>query len=396
MLGNPHRSSSRLLALWIANVFGLIVVGGCGDGAANTPPPREPLHVVATTYAMADIVRAVGGDRVRVEWWVESGQSLAELSDTPQRRQQVNNVDLIVTRGQADPWTLGGIGNAYQDQRILRLDTFATAQELDPAHYIWLDPLVARDLADELGRRLGVLDPANASMFRTNADGFQHEVTALWESRVSALYRRGGGGPFVTLDRAFLPLARRFGLEDVRIVNVDLREPTPFNVKQIREATRAAGGDAIFASAEMPAPLLREWELRLSMPVLALDPLGTSARTGHSTYLQLLRYNLEQLQKGMESAKPRERSSGPAPIGAVMDSRPEDQPTAPPEPTETPDTTQPASTTPKAPVPAPAPTSPLVAPRPRSSFERVPLNIPKPTLPGEPARPASRPAPAVK
>ena len=59
--------------------------GGCKRTKANSD---DPVDVLATVYAMADIAKQVGGDYVTAEWYVEDGQSLTELSETPQRRQQ--------------------------------------------------------------------------------------------------------------------------------------------------------------------------------------------------------------------------------------------------------------------------------------------------------------------
>src|SRR5439155_3337523 len=73
---------------------------GCKRDAAapaTTASNAEPIHVLTTVYALADVVRQIGGDRVDVQWFVESGQSLDQLKETPERRQQFRNADLIVT-----------------------------------------------------------------------------------------------------------------------------------------------------------------------------------------------------------------------------------------------------------------------------------------------------------
>jgi ABC-type Zn uptake system ZnuABC Zn-binding protein ZnuA len=377
-------------ALMVATVTvaAAALCGGCDRSNNAAPAPsRETMRVVATTYAMADIVRTIGGPRVRVEWWVESGDSLAELNETPERRLQLNSVDLVVTRGQVDPWTLMGVGNTFQDQRILRIDTLPSARAHDPSHYIWLDPAVARELADELVTRLGAIDPPHAAQFRANADKFQHEIDTM-TAPVEQNIIRAGGGPFVTLDRGFLPLARRFGLIDVKIPRVNLSEPTSFNVKQLKLATQKEQGGAIFGSAETPIALLRDWEARLGIPVLPLEPLGTSARTGRSTYLEMLRYNLAQLEKGVALSKPRERAE-PGPLGAVM----YEPPKYAPPPND-------AATQPATDESEPAPAGPRYQPQSRPSVERMRFNLPLPTTgPTGPVRspllpPSYNPAPA--
>src|SRR4051812_43543546 len=60
---------------------------GCGcSRSAGAGSEKDPVHVLASVYALADIAREIGGDRVEVQWFVEDGQSLTELAETPERR----------------------------------------------------------------------------------------------------------------------------------------------------------------------------------------------------------------------------------------------------------------------------------------------------------------------
>jgi zinc transport system substrate-binding protein len=290
---------SRLLPISLILAF---VCFGCGRGGQGNQD--EPVHVLATVYALADIAREIGGDRVRVEWFVENGQSLNELSETPERRQQLRTAELIVTRGAPDPWTLEGAGDAYQDRRLIRLDALASTRDADPSQYLWLDPRTALEVADELTTRLSALRPKSENYFKGNASRFRQKVAELTEQTSRTINRTSGGGPFVTLDRGFLPLARRFGLEEVRVENVLPSYLNPFTVNRLRNAARDAGAGAVFLSSETAQPLVREWQGRLGMPVFTLDPLGTSAPTGRSTYLVLLHYNLQQLMAGTARSRP--------------------------------------------------------------------------------------------
>ena len=297
ILGRPLQRRVVLCA-----VLGSILAGGCKK---PPPPPREKIAVLATVYAVADIARQVGGDRVKVEWLIEAGQPPDELEETPDRRQKVRNANLVVTRGQFDSWTLEGTGNAYQDRRILRIDTLPASGEQDNTHFLWIDPRVALELANELSMRLTTLEPESGNYFSANARAFSQEVANLMEKSTIRIHQHGGG-LFATLDRRFLPLARRFGLQEVALPPVSLTDPTPYGVKALRQATKDAGARAMFASARLPIALSQEWERRLSMPVLTLEPVGSSAGSGRDTYLAMLKYNLDQLLQGVEiSAAPK-------------------------------------------------------------------------------------------
>jgi zinc/manganese transport system substrate-binding protein len=278
---------------------------GCdGDTTAAGTSPDEPVHAIASVYVLGDIIKEVGGDQVEVVSWVEDGQSLNDLVETPARRQQVRTAELLVTRGGADPWTLVGVGSNYQDRRIIRVDQLPSAKDADPSQYIWLDPRTAMELADEIASRLTTLRPKSEQRFKLNADRFSRRIADRMEAAMKSINRSAGGGPFVTLDRGFVPLAERFGMTEIPVPNIMLNEPTAYNVKQLRATTAAAGAGAIFISTENPLPLIREWQTQLGIPVLPLDPMGTSNPNGHSTYLAVLQYNLDQLQDAAARSKP--------------------------------------------------------------------------------------------
>ena len=302
----------RGMVLFVVMVLGLGGGNGCKRGeAANR---KEPVQVVTTVYALADVVRQIGGDRVNVEWFIESGQSLEPLAETPERLNSFRNADLVVTRGALEPWTLRGSGNEYNDRRILRVDALPASREVEHAHYyMWLDPQVILELSDELATRLSALQPEAEKLFRANASAFRRDVIVATDAARPPL--DGSNGAFVSVDPGFFPLAQRMGLDSVRLPRaIRLDDPTPYGVKVIKDTASKVGARAIFANAQTPPALLRDWEGRLALSVLPLDAVGSSASAGRSTYLAILKYNMEQLQRGLAMGDKRKR----APLGAPI------------------------------------------------------------------------------
>jgi ABC-type Zn uptake system ZnuABC Zn-binding protein ZnuA len=254
---------------------------------------------------MADIVRQVGGERVDVEWLVESGQQLDNIDVTPERRNKLRTADLVLTRGAVEPWMLEGSGNAYRNHRIVRADEMISSRDGDPNQYMWLDPQVGMELTDEIAERLSALEPRSESYFKGNAENLKKQIAGLIEDTTKRLSGRSGS-PFLSLDRGFLPIARRFNLSEVKPPSsLSLRDPSPYAVRVLRETAKTSGAGAIFANAETPIALLRDWESRLGLSVLPLDALGSSGGGGRSDYVSLLRYNFDQLVIGvLKTQKP--------------------------------------------------------------------------------------------
>ncbi len=291
---------NRLLALAAGT---LLLVGGCHrDSAKSAASTAEPIHVLTTVYALADVVRQIGGDRVTVEWFIESGQTLDDLKETPERRQQFRNADLIVTRGAADPWTLEGMGNSYNQRRIVRVDALPSSREGDPTHYMWLDPQTIVELTDEIATRLSTTEPENEKLFKANATRFRAEVLDISDRARPIL--DATNLQFLTIDRGFLPLARRFGLINVEVPKqVTLSDPSPYGVKVLKQLAKSVDARSIFTSTETPITLIHDWESRLGLKVLPMDALGSSAPSGRSTYTAILQYNLDQLMNGLKGTR---------------------------------------------------------------------------------------------
>ena len=303
-----HQICTTLAATLIALAIG--VVAGC-DRQAATATQQEPTHVLTTVYALAAVVKQIGQERVECQWFVEAGQSLDDLKETPERRAQWRSAELVITRGAADPWTLQGLGNAYQDRRILRIDTLPSTREADPTQYLWLDPQTVLELIDEVTTRLSTLDPKGEAEFRANATTLRREIIDACDRARPAL--DASNGAFITLDRGFLPLARRFGLSEKRPdEDISLADPSPYGVGVLKKTANDAGAKAVFANAQTPMPLVRDWEARLGLMVLPLEALGTSAPSGRSTYPAILQYNLDQLVKGLSGTKTPAQPAQPA------------------------------------------------------------------------------------
>src|SRR5438067_13318639 len=287
-----------LLPVFLILLVGM-VVGACDHApqSAPTPAPHEPLSVLATAYPLADIVRRVGDREVHVEWLMESGQSLEALEITPELKNRLRSADLVVAGGINEPWAVAGFDDSNRGQHILRLDLLETARQSPGASaQLWLDPMIAREFTNALAERLGTLQPSEQATFRRNADALLVQIDsalAEFQPRLGLL----SGTKVVVLSADFSALTSRFGLIELRPVEQSALRLSDTDITQLRQIARAQKAAGMLVGSDLSPEVLSDLQERTGLKIIPLDALGTSAQVGagHSSYVELLRYNLQQL-----------------------------------------------------------------------------------------------------
>ena len=179
--------------------------------AAAQEAAAEPLQVVATLPVLADLVREVGGPRVSVQSLSDPRQDPHYVQPTPLLMKRARDADAFVEVGlQLELWAqkvVESSGNPQIQQgqpgRIVASSGIPTLEvpeqvSRDWGHvhpygnpHLWLDPLLAADMAANVAEGLIDLDPAHAEGYRARLKDFQDRVDrALFGE---ALVQRVGG-----------------------------------------------------------------------------------------------------------------------------------------------------------------------------------------------------------
>ncbi len=217
-------------------------------------PGRALLKVVASTSDLAEFARAVGGDRVTVDYIVRGDQNPHLVEVKPSYMMKLKAADLFLEIGmQLEIWApqiIDGSRNARlqvidcsRDIHKMEVPTAkvdASQGDVHPfgnPHY-WLDPENVRVILDEIADSFGERDPADAAYFRANADRYWTSLArsiANWR-QLMAPYR---GRKLVTYHSSFSYFAHRFGLEVAGYVEPKPGiAPTPSHVVALEQQMR--------------------------------------------------------------------------------------------------------------------------------------------------------------
>lgn len=203
----------------------MLVLNGC----APTQTDNDKITVITSLFPQYDFVRQIAQDKVNVVLLLPPGVEPHSFDATPQTIVTIGNADLFIyTNAMMEPWIEKVIENVKSDKLVIvesslgieyiehgheeeEEDEEHEDEELDP--HVWLDPVNAKIMAQNILDALISIDPENAGFYQTNANTLFLQLDQLKEeydevfkdpAHKTIIY----GGHF-----AFGYLANRYGLE---------------------------------------------------------------------------------------------------------------------------------------------------------------------------------------
>ena len=272
-----------------------IAAFACGDDDASEP--GDGLRVVTTLELFADMAREVGGDRVNVTTLLPSGADPHTYELAPAQVAAIARADLVLSNGLGlEGNVLGVIEQNAGDASVTLSDGLDT---LNDNPHLWLDPALAAGYVERLRDALIDRDPdgreaygINAALYLTGLRALDDDMAAAIES-VPPQQRK-----LVTFHDAFPYLAERYGLEVVAVlVPSPGQEPSARDVVELTETLRSEAVPAAFKEPQFSAQVLELAADEAGVDVF--DLLSDAYVDGVDSYLELMRFNLRQLQEGL-------------------------------------------------------------------------------------------------
>jgi ABC-type Zn uptake system ZnuABC Zn-binding protein ZnuA len=242
-------------------LLGLFFAGAAGMSRPVPASAQEKIAVVVTLPVLAELVKAVGGDRVEVTAIATPLQDPHFVDARPSYILAAGRARLFVTAGMDlevgwEPLVREGSRNAnIQIGAPGYVDASAHVQKLGvPSgridrsrgdvhpygnpHY-WLDPLNAVPLTADIALALTRIDPANAGLYNDRRRDFLAALErrmATWRSRMAPLEGRA----VASYHESWEYFARRFGLEIVGTLEPKPGiPPSPSHLAQLMDRMKA-------------------------------------------------------------------------------------------------------------------------------------------------------------
>ena len=283
------------LSLWLLSL-----------GTASLAETPKVMVDISPVHALVSMVM---GETGAPGLLLQKGADPHDFQLRPSQAQELEAADLVIWVGpEMSPWlgrTLDGLGRgtglALLDAPQTLTRSFTEAAEevhdheaddhahegLDP--HAWLDPENARIWLGLIADALAQADPAQAAVYRSNADAAQARVTEI-ETEVTALLAPVAKRPFAVTHDAYGYFAAHFGLEVIGSLRMgDAAPPGAAHVAELEDALKSQGAICLFTEANHNDTSARQMAaatgIRLGAP---LDPEGSMLTPGAAVYGELM------------------------------------------------------------------------------------------------------------
>lgn len=321
----------------------MLLAGACGKKpAGNKDTGNRKLSVIASLFPVYDFARQVGGEKAEVSLLLPPGTEPHSFDPRPGDILALGHADLFFyTNVYMEPWArsiLSGVSNP----NLLAIDTSEGIELLNtedaenhsgpavaakaspgdkgtgnhrghihggPVHggkdpHLWLDPLRAIRMVENIRDAFIRKDPANAVFYTQNASAYTNRLKSLDERYKASLAECGkkvfvNGGHFT-----FGYLARRYGLSYVSAYGLSPNsEPTPGSLARVSRTLKENGLRHIYFEELLAPRVAGTIAKETGAELLLLHGAHNISREDFikgRTFLSFMEANLVNLKAGLQ------------------------------------------------------------------------------------------------
>lgn len=290
------------MAMTCRLVLGIAVALPLLAACASFPGSAKPL-AITSFYPVYFLTNAIAGDRMTVRNLVPAGVEPHDWEPSPKDMADLTRARVFVFNGAGfETWATRTLAAGPSANRVdieaskgLPLASApAGEQGYDP--HVWLDPVLASQMASTIADGLSRADPGGSAVYQANLGALQaqlHQLDQEFKTGLASCQRRD----IVTSHAAFGYLAQRYGLHQIAVEGLAPdAEPTPSRLAEVAKLARGSGATYIFFETLVSPRVAETIAREIGAKTLVLDPLEGVQDPAREDYFTVMRQNLGNLR----------------------------------------------------------------------------------------------------
>jgi len=253
----------------------ITVVFACNCKSSPAADAWNDHIAIASILPLAGFVEKVGGAEIDVFEMVPPGASPHTYEPTPAQLEKVSNADIYLSVGSGIEFEIAWLDKiiAINDKMMLvdcskgielieasgeslnDQDSEGPYDVIEDDHnrsaadpHIWLSPVNASVMVENIYLGLSELYPENESIFYDNKVDFQNDLEIL-DLRIREILRGKSRRKIIVFHPGWAYFAREYGLEQI-VIEKEGKEPSPRDIVSIIDSAKDSDIKIIFASPE--------------------------------------------------------------------------------------------------------------------------------------------------
>ncbi len=277
----------------------------------------EKLPVIVSIFPVGDMVQQVGGEHVDVTFMLPPGASPHTFEPRPSLVKKISSARIFFMIGAGlEFWAEKFVSQAGPHLTTVVLSkgvslihstghhndrsdvSYHKSEAANP--HIWLDPEISKSMVSKIVSTLIQVDQKNLKYYEKQGQKYMDELDKL-DRLIKTTVARFKIKKYVSFHASLDYFARRYGLESAGVIEAAPgRNPTPIQIINIVAMIKKHRIRAVFSEPQLNPRAAEIIAKEADVKVLLLDPMGNPRLKARSTYINLMRYNLNVLQEAME------------------------------------------------------------------------------------------------
>ena len=267
---------------------------------------QERFKVVTSFSIIGDFVRNVGGERVSVTTLVGPDGDAHVYTPAPADAKKIADARLVIINGLGlEGWLPRLVQSAGSKATIVTASSGIAPRKLgsDADPHAWQSVVNAKNYVTNIRGALGAADPANAAVYRTNAEVYLAQLDGLdREVREAVAQIPPQRRKVISTHNAFGYFADAYGIEFIAPLGVSTEsEASARDIARIITQIRSGKIPAVFLENISDPRLIRRISAETGAKVggtLYSDSL-TGEKGDAPTYIDMVRHNIKALTSAL-------------------------------------------------------------------------------------------------
>ncbi|MGL5414877.1 MAG: metal ABC transporter solute-binding protein, Zn/Mn family [Clostridium sp.] len=290
----------KILVVAMIGIMALTAVSCSKDKKEKTEDGK--IKITASIFPVAEVTKAIGGDKVQVQTLVPAGQEPHHFEPNTGAFKELLGSKLFIYNGLGMEEWLDDVSGKLKENNIPMIDAstgvdvLKDGDKIDP--HVWLSLKQIQIEAKNIENALIKEDPSNSKYYEDNYNTFINQCNDLY-NKYKEKFQSLKNKNFVTGHAAFGYLCRDFGLkqESVSTLFAD-GEPTPGKLQSLVQYCRENNVKVIFSGTLSEPKTSETLAKEVGAKVVKLYTLESS--DDNKTYLEAMEYNLETIYNNLK------------------------------------------------------------------------------------------------